>query len=135
MRTLIFDRVSIGGFDACWWWKGNENVHGYGTIKIKSKTHLAHRLVYEWLRGAIPKGKLLHHTCEDPLCVNPKHLVPLTRGEHHEAHDFKGNRAIAAKMRARTHCPHGHPFDDANTYWTPAGHRKCRVCDRERKRT
>lgn len=29
--------------------------------------------------------------------------------------------------RSKTHCPKGHPYDQANTYWQ-RGHRKCRAC-------
>jgi hypothetical protein len=31
-----------------------------------------------------------------------------------------------------THCIHGHPFDEANTYWTKRGQRDCRACARDR---
>jgi WhiB family transcriptional regulator, redox-sensing transcriptional regulator len=32
---------------------------------------------------------------------------------------------------SKTHCKHGHPFDAANTYYTPDGRRRCRICLRE----
>jgi WhiB family redox-sensing transcriptional regulator len=28
----------------------------------------------------------------------------------------------------KTHCAYGHPFDAANTYYTPTGERRCRAC-------
>jgi hypothetical protein len=34
----------------------------------------------------------------------------------------------------KTHCLHGHPFDEANTYWTKRGQRDCRACNRGRSR-
>jgi hypothetical protein len=36
--------------------------------------------------------------------------------------------------RAKTHCPRGHAYDEANTYIYPAGWRRCRTCSREAKR-
>jgi len=33
-----------------------------------------HRWMYENTYGAIPKGKLVEHTCDVPACVNPDHL-------------------------------------------------------------
>lgn len=34
------------------------------------------------------------------------------------------------RHRMKTHCPSGHPYDEANTYWHP-GHRLCKTCLRE----
>ena len=32
---------------------------------------------------------------------------------------------------SKTQCKHGHPFNAANTYYTPDGRRRCRTCLRE----
>lgn len=34
----------------------------------------------------------------------------------------------------KTHCPHGHPYDEHNTTYEAAGNRKCRTCKRIRER-
>jgi len=50
------------------------------------------------------------------------------------AQDRQGRRLhqgpeVARHFNAdKTHCKHGHPFDLANTYYTPEGHRRCRAC-------
>lgn len=36
--------------------------------------------------------------------------------------------------RPKTHCPHGHPYDDGNTYISPTGGRFCRTCGRRATR-
>lgn len=33
-------------------------------------------------------------------------------------------------FRDKTHCPKGHPYDEANTHYEKRGKRKCRACDR-----
>jgi WhiB family transcriptional regulator, redox-sensing transcriptional regulator len=33
---------------------------------------------------------------------------------------------------SKTHCAYGHPYDSANTYYTPTGERRCRACRRVR---
>jgi WhiB family transcriptional regulator, redox-sensing transcriptional regulator len=33
---------------------------------------------------------------------------------------------------SKTHCAYGHPYDPANTYYTPTGERRCRACRRVR---
>ena len=43
-----------------------------------------------------------------------------------------GSRAPTGHPQAsKTHCKRGHPFDAANTYYTPDGRRRCRTCLRE----
>lgn len=37
-----------------------------------------------------------------------------------------------AKSAAKTHCPNGHEYNDANTYVTAQGWRRCRVCRNQR---
>jgi WhiB family redox-sensing transcriptional regulator len=41
-------------------------------------------------------------------------------------------RQASARHRntAKDRCDHDHPFDTANTYYTPTGERRCRICRR-----
>lgn len=41
---------------------------------------------------------------------------------------------IAAVNARKTHCIHGHPFDDANTIHTNKGTRRCRTCKNANER-
>lgn len=41
---------------------------------------------------------------------------------------------MASYDAQKTHCKHGHPFDDENTHITPQGFRSCRACHRNRER-
>jgi hypothetical protein len=63
----------------CWIWKGAVHATGYGQIKWKGQSTVAHRVVYELTKGAIPKGLYLDHLCSVKLCVNPEHLEPVTQ--------------------------------------------------------
>ncbi len=55
----------------CWVWKGALTKKGYGNCKL-GKESLAHRVVYKLIKGHLPS--VLHHTCHNKICVNPKHL-------------------------------------------------------------
>ena len=75
-------RVVIGEHDGCWLWDGKVNGSGYGVVVTKYGTKdnphasctMAHRMAYMLVRGDIPKGKVLDHTCRTKLCCNPWHL-------------------------------------------------------------
>src|SRR3990167_11363030 len=62
----------------CWLWTGYVDPrYGYGRYGAKGNRYQAHRLVYELLRGSIPKGVGLDHLCRVRACVNPSHLEPV----------------------------------------------------------
>ena len=45
------------------------------TIDGKTRYRSAHRLAYLLYKGPIPAGALVRHTCHNPRCVNPAHLL------------------------------------------------------------
>jgi hypothetical protein len=68
--------------DACWLWAGPRQKAGYGEINRGNKVLLAHRVSYEKFVGPIPDGMNLLHTCDNPPCIRPDHLVPGTQGDN-----------------------------------------------------
>lgn len=119
LRPPFWSRVEKT--ESCWLWMGLKNQYGYAMYSGVS----AHRLTYEALVGPIPHGLQLDHLCRVRHCVNPAHLEPVTHAEN-------VRRGLAGQANAsKTHCPHGHPYDEQNTR-RHNGKRFCRRCNTQR---
>lgn len=90
LEKRFWEKVAYARNWKCWLWIGSKNNMGYGRINIKGKIKLAHRVAYELNIGEIPKGKFLLHTCDTPLCVNPKHLLIGTQKDNLQDMSKKG---------------------------------------------
>ena len=63
----------------CWIWTGCRNTDGYPKLNRKAggkwnANIKGHRYVYEQIKGEIPEGLVIRHTCDNILCLNPAHL-------------------------------------------------------------
>ena len=105
----IWDRfwAKVVVTDDCWEWQAYVNSKGYGLIGHENKMQLAHRVAYEMFVGSIPQGLQLDHLCRIRLCVNPRHVEPVTAQEN-------SRRGLTGANNLRkTRCPKGHPLDAA----------------------
>jgi len=76
-------------------WIESETKFGYGRFFANGKEILAHRMMWIFVYGDIPKGMCVCHTCDNPRCVNPAHLFLGTKRDN--------NIDMFAKGRQRYH--------------------------------
>jgi hypothetical protein len=119
----------------CWIWTGRRHRRGYGQVRLPApsrRVRLAHLVVYELLKGAVPVGLEADHVCRNTSCVHPEHLEFVTHQENCARSD--GSWIPGERNRNKVHCPKGHPYSGSNLYVLPAGGRCCRTCGREKMR-
>jgi HNH endonuclease len=98
----------------------------YGCININGSTVFAHRRSYEEFIGPIPAGYEPHHKCKMKPCIEPAHLILLTRSAHmkeHRSRSLEGN------------CIHGHSLKEHGYvgHWKSGDIILCRQCRRGRE--
>jgi len=75
------------------WTRGTSSQGDYPSMWIDNTCRSAHRVAYA-LRNPLPPGSIrhesrsveIHHRCENKLCIEPSHLIAVTKRDHAAEH-------------------------------------------------
>jgi hypothetical protein len=75
----FWSHVDVKGADDCWEWKRARSA-GYGRFAADGRMLVASRIAFVITHGELGTDEA-RHTCDNPPCCNPAHLI---RGTHAE---------------------------------------------------
>jgi hypothetical protein len=87
----------------CWSCTYVTTIGGYSRLKINGKLESAHRVAYQLWVGKISKDLCICHRCDNPSCINPKHLFLGTHQDNTADKIKKGRQAKGDRHGSRTH--------------------------------
>lgn len=131
VEIRAFNRLRFIPETGCLEWTGARDRGGYGRINVSGRSEMVHRLMYQLWVGEIPEKLSIDHLCRNTICAAPDHLEAVTQSENSR----RAMEAVGSHNAKKTHCPQGHPYDEANTLYASRGYgRTCRICRAEANR-
>lgn len=109
-ENRFWSKILTGDEDECWECVGTSiDKDGYGIFNVKYTKLSAHRFSYQLYHNRlIHDGMVILHRCDNPSCVNPKHLSEGTpkdnvhdmidKGRYNKGISLKGEDCGRAKL-------------------------------------
>lgn len=106
LATFLLKRAYTVNGNGCHVWQGCRDWNGYGKFFFQYKSYMAHRLAWQVANGApIPNGMYVMHTCDNPPCINPEHLVLGTAADNSRDMVQKGRSTLGRRLAHRKYDP------------------------------
>ena len=110
IQEKFLQKVELVPFIDCWVWIGalHSQAKMYGNFRI-GKPQKAHRASWLLFNGDIPNSFHVLHKCDNPWCVNPKHLFLGTNADNIKDKVKKGR---SSRLSGENHPMYGKKHTD-----------------------
>jgi hypothetical protein len=61
--------------EGCWLWSESRFKSGYGSFRYEGRSYYTHVIAFYLSVGVWPGDRLVMHTCDNPPCCRPEHLI------------------------------------------------------------
>jgi hypothetical protein len=103
----FYSKIDSAGEGDCWLWMSARMPRGYGQFHAgrnfdgKQDVRYAHRLMWELSNGrTLLPGEVVRHSCDNPPCCNPAHLLVGSRADNIADAQKQGKYLVAADLRS-----------------------------------
>lgn len=106
IEPRFWAKVLVGSPNECWPWLASNGFRNYGKFKIGGTYRAAHIIAYELANNRLvdyKKGEIIMHSCDNPKCCNPAHLILGTQSDNIRDRELRKRNDPALNGHPRFH--------------------------------